>query len=187
MERGEIETRPLINIPGCPPIPVVISGVLAHYLTFGSIPELDSLNRPRSFYGDTIHDRCYRRTFYDQGKFAESFDDDGARQGWCLYKLGCKGPTTYNACATTKWNQGASFPIQSGHGCIGCSEPGFWDAGGFYKALSVPIAPVGDAAVAAAASGAAVGAAVAWHNLKERGEARENHNVVTVDELEKKS
>ena len=103
------------------------------------------------------------------------------------YKLGCKGPTTYNACATTKWNQGASFPIQSGHGCIGCSEPDFWDAGSFYKALSVPVDPVGDAALAAVAAGAAVGAGVAWHNLKNRDEAREGHVEVSVDELEKDS
>jgi hydrogenase small subunit len=47
--------------------------------------------------------------------------------------MGCKGPTTYNACSTTRWNNGVSFPIQSGHGCIGCSEDGFWDKGGFYQ------------------------------------------------------
>ena len=58
-------------------------------------------------------------------------DDEGAKKGWCLFKLGCKGPVTYNACATTKWNQGTSFPIESGHGCLGCSEPDFWDMGGF--------------------------------------------------------
>ncbi|MFN8456558.1 MAG: hypothetical protein U0401_18130 [Anaerolineae bacterium] len=39
-----------------------------------------------------------RRPFYEAGKFAASFDDEGARRGWCLYKLGCKGPITYNAC-----------------------------------------------------------------------------------------
>ena len=59
------------------------------------------------------------------------------KKGWCLYKLGCKGPTTYNACATVKWNNGTSFPIEAGHGCIGCAEPDFWDKGGFYDALSV--------------------------------------------------
>ena len=31
----------------------------------------------------------YRRPFYDQGKFAQTIDDDAARQGWCLFKLGC--------------------------------------------------------------------------------------------------
>jgi len=131
-----VKDKPIINVSGCPPIPVVITGVLVQYLTFGRIPELDSLGRPRAFYGQTIHDRCYRRPFYERGQFAEGFDDEGARAGWCLYKLGCKGPTTYNACATVKWNNGTSFPIEAGHGCIGCSEPGFWDKGGFYDPLS---------------------------------------------------
>ena len=35
-----------------------------------------------------------------------------------------------------RWNEGTSFPIQSGHGCIGCSEDGFWDQGSFYDRLT---------------------------------------------------
>ena len=27
-----------------------------------------------------------------------------------------------------KWNGGISYPIQSGHGCLGCSADKFWDA-----------------------------------------------------------
>jgi hydrogenase small subunit len=50
--------------------------------------------------------------------------------------MGCRGPTTYNACSTTRWNGGVSFPIQSGHGCIGCSEKDFWDNGPFYERLA---------------------------------------------------
>jgi hydrogenase small subunit len=152
-----ITDKPIINVSGCPPIPVVITGVLAHYLTFGTIPALDALGRPLAFYGQNIHDRCYRRPFYERGQFAETFDDEGARKGWCLYKLGCKGPTTYNACATLKWNEGTSFPIQSGHGCIGCSEPNFWDKGGFYNAVSVGNWGSRDALLGAAAAGAALG------------------------------
>ena len=157
-----VKDKPIINVPGCPPIAVVMTGVLAHYLTFGRLPELDAQGRPVAFYGETIHDRCYRRPFYDQGKFAKTFDDEGARSGWCLYELGCKGPTTHNACATVKWNAGTSFPIQSGHGCLGCSEPDFWDKGSFYKALST--AEWGDAKTlgTAAAVGVAAGAAAAY-------------------------
>ena len=132
-----ITDKPIINVPGCPPIPVVITGVLAQVLTFGlGSVEVDHLGRPTAFFGQNIHDRCYRRPFYERGQFAETFDDEGAKAGWCLYKLGCKGPTTYNACATLKWNEGASFPIQAGHGCLGCSEPNFWDKGGFYNPIS---------------------------------------------------
>ena len=156
-----VKDKPIVNIPGCPPIPVVLTGVLAHFLTFGSLPELDPLGRPKAFFGETIHDRCYRRPFYDQGRFAKTFDDEGARNGWCLYELGCKGPVTYNACATVKWNAGTSFPIQSGHGCLGCSEPDFWDKGSFYRPLAA--AQWGSATTigGAAAVGIAVGAVAA--------------------------
>lgn len=152
-----ITDKPIINVSGCPPIPVVITGVLAHYLTFGTIPELDHLGRPAAFFGQSIHDRCYRRPFYERGQFAHSFDDEGARKGWCLYELGCKGPTTYNACATVKWNGGTSFPIGSGHGCIGCSEPNFWDKAGFYNPISAGDWGSREALVGAAAAGAAIG------------------------------
>ncbi len=123
---------PLVCIAGCPPIPEAFSGTLAHFLIFGALPELDELKRPKVFYGQTIHDRCLRRPQYDAGNFVVSFDDEGARKGWCLYGLGCKGPTTRNACPTMKWSGGLSFPVQSGHPCLGCSQPGFWDQGGFY-------------------------------------------------------
>jgi hydrogenase small subunit len=179
-----VKDKPVINISGCPPIPVVMTGVLAHYLAFGTLPELDKLGRPLSFYGETIHDRCYRRPFYDQGKFAKTFDDEGARKGWCLFELGCKGPVTYNACATVKWNDGTSFPIESGHGCLGCSEPDFWDAGSFYRALSLPTDPL-KVATAAIGVGAVVGAAVALSNRASKSKAKAAHQTATLDDLEK--
>lgn len=154
-----VRDKPVINIPGCPPIPEAMAGTVAYLVTFGKVPDLDHLNRPKAFFGDSIHDRCYRRPFYDKGLFARSFDDEGARNGWCLYEVGCKGPVTYNACATLKWNGGVSFPIQSGHGCLGCSEPDFWDRGGFYHPLSSltmsNASIIGGAAVLGAAAGAA--------------------------------
>ncbi|MCG8428094.1 MAG: hydrogenase small subunit [Chromatiales bacterium] len=136
IQSGELITSaPLINVPGCPPIPEVITGVIVHFLTMG-MPRLDDLKRPTVFFGQTVHDTCTRLDHFNAGNFATSFDDEGARQGFCLLNLGCKGPVTFNACSTTKWNGGTSFPMHSGHGCLGCSEPGFWDRpGGFYKPL----------------------------------------------------
>ncbi|MBP1636017.1 MAG: hydrogenase small subunit [Acidobacteria bacterium] len=128
--------KPVVNVPGCPPIAEVMAGVIVHYLTFERIPQLDGLGRPRAFYSRRVHDTCYRRPNYDAGLFVESFDDDNARRGYCLYKMGCRGPVTYNACGVTRWNNGVSFPIQSGHGCIGCSEASFWDNGPFYQHLA---------------------------------------------------
>lgn len=180
-----IKDKPIINVPGCPPIPVVITGVLTHFLTFGAIPDLDDLGRPKTFFGQSIHDRCYRRPFYDKGLFAETFDDEGARLGWCLYKLGCKGPTTYNACATTKWNGGVSFPIESGHPCLGCSEPDFWDGGGFYKAISMPTENITKTAIYSAAAGVAAGVAIGATGRMKKAGAGKAHQKVTIDDLEK--
>src|SRR5512137_1347728 len=127
---------PLIKVPGCPPIAEVMAGVVVHYLTFGTIPHLDGIGRPKAFYSRRVHDTCYRRPNYDAGLFVESFDDENAKRGYCLYKVGCRGPVTYNACGAMEWNNGVSFPIKSGHGCIGCSEANFWDNGPFYQHLA---------------------------------------------------
>lgn len=181
-----IKDKPIINVPGCPPIPVVMTGVLAHFLTFG-VPELDELGRPKAFFGETIHDRCYRRPFYDKGMFAEGFDDEGAREGWCLYKLGCKGPTTKSVCATMKWNNGTSFPIEAGHPCLGCTEPDFWDNGGFYKPLSVPAGDYRKLGLAAVGAGAVAGTAGAVMARASKAKAAAAHEIVDAHDLEKKS
>jgi len=128
--------KPVIKVPGCPPIAEVMTAVITYMLTFEKLPELDRQGRPKMFYGQRIHDKCYRRPHFDAGQFVEQWDDEAARKGYCLYKMGCKGPTTYNACSTVKWNEGVSFPIQSGHGCIGCSEEDFWDKGSFYDRVT---------------------------------------------------
>jgi len=141
MRAGRIPFRHLVNLPGCPPIPDAMTAVLIHYLMFERFPALDGLSRPRAFFGPTVHERCNRYHHFVEGRFAESFDDVGARQGWCLLKLGCRGPVTHNTCPTLRWNQGTSYPIQSGHPCIGCSEPGFWDTGGFYRKLQPETKP----------------------------------------------
>ena len=131
-----IKDKPIIKVPGCPPIAEVMTGVVTYIQTFDKLPELDRQGRPKMFYSQRIHDKCYRRPHFDAGQFVEAWDDENARKGFCLYKMGCKGPTTYNACSTVRWNAGVSFPIQSGHGCIGCSEPDFWDNGSFYDRLT---------------------------------------------------
>jgi hydrogenase small subunit len=167
-----ISGKPIIKVPGCPPIAEVMTGVVTYMLTFDRIPELDRQGRPKMFYGQRIHDKCYRRPHFDAGQFVEAWDDDAAKKGYCLYKMGCKGPTTYNACSTTRWNNGVSFPIQSGHGCIGCSEDGFWDKGGFYdrltdiKQFGVEANADRIGATAAAVAGAAVAAHAAVSALK---------------------
>lgn len=117
----------VINIPGCPPNPVNLIGTIVNYLLLGSLPELDKLNRPKFAYGKLIHDICPRRGHFENEEFVEEFGSEEAALGYCLYKVGCRGPETYNNCPVAKFNDGTSWPVEAGHPCIGCSEPDFWD------------------------------------------------------------
>jgi len=122
-----VKDKPVVNIAGCPPIADVITATIVHYLTFQRFPSVDTDGRPLFAYGARIHDQCPRRANYDAGQYVESFDDEGARRGWCLYKTGCKGPATFSPCPIIQWNSGTSWPIGAGHPCIGCTERNFWD------------------------------------------------------------
>jgi len=122
-----VKGKPIINIPACPANPANITGTILHFVMTGQIPELDHLNRPKFAFGYRIHDNCERRAHFDAGEFVEEWGDEGAQNNWCLYKMGCKGPMTFNNCSIVRYNSGTNWPIGAGHGCIGCSEPQFWD------------------------------------------------------------
>ncbi|MEJ2467986.1 MAG: hydrogenase small subunit [Campylobacterales bacterium] len=122
-----IKGKPVINIPACPANPANMVGVVLHYALTGQVPELDSLLRPKFAFGYRIHDNCERRAHFDAGEYVEEWGDEGAKNNFCLYKMGCKGPMTFNNCSIVRYNEGVNWPIGVGRGCIGCSEPDFWD------------------------------------------------------------
>lgn len=116
--------KDVVTIPGCPPNPYNILATVVHFLTFGKLPKLDDKGRPTFAYGRLIHDNCERRSHFDAGRFALEFGDEGHRKGYCLYKLGCKGPETYANCPSILFNDvgTGSWPVATGHPCIGCTE-----------------------------------------------------------------
>ncbi len=125
-----------LTLPGCPPNPVNFVGTVVNYLLLGRLPALDNLGRPLFAYGKTIHDQCPRRSHFENDEFVTAFGSQEAAMGYCLYKMGCRGPETFNNCPTAKYNDGTSWPVEAGHPCIGCSEPGFWDKmSPFYEEL----------------------------------------------------
>ena len=129
----------IVNLPGCPHNSVNTAAVLVHYLTFGVLPALDGEGRPLFAYGQLIHDQCERRAHYDAGRYVQVWGDEGHRKGWCLYKMGCKGPEANYNCPTVRWNGATSWPVKSGHGCIACASPRFWDTKSpFYERLPHP-------------------------------------------------
>ena len=126
----------LINLSACPANAANLTALLVYHLTYKRWPPLDGFRRPLFAYGKTIHDNCERRAHFDAGQYVETWGDDAHRSGACLYKMGCKGPVTYQNCPTIRWNDGTNWPIGCGHPCIGCAEPDFWDKmTPFYKHL----------------------------------------------------
>lgn len=165
----------VVNIPGCPPNSYNILSTVLHFLTLKRLPDLDHKQRPKFAYGRLIHENCERRPHFDAGRFAEAFGDEGHRKGYCLYKLGCKGPETFNNCPAVLFCDVGSgaWPVGTGHPCFGCSEDGV----GFFAPLHSPARPLyvtppaqfananppkseGASALAAGVVGAAVGAGV---------------------------
>ena len=125
--------KPIINLPGCPPNPYNLLAVVLEYVTMGKLPALDDFRRPKFAYDRVIHENCPRRAHFDAGRFALTFGDEGHRQGWCLYKLGCKGPVTHAACSTRHFNEiPGVWPIGIGSPCVGCTEKNVvWTMGTF--------------------------------------------------------
>jgi hydrogenase small subunit len=123
---AEVLGKPVVTIPGCPPNPYNFLATAVHFLTFGTLPAVDKLGRPLFAYGRLIHENCERRAHFDAGRFAMAFGDEGHRKGYCLYKLGCKGPETYANCPTLGFGDAGegNWPVGCGAPCFGCSEKG---------------------------------------------------------------
>ena len=118
-----LKDKKVVTIPGCPANPYNLLGTVLQFATFGTLPELDDKGRPKWAYGRTIHEHCPRRAHFDAGRFVQVFGDAGHREGWCLYKTGCKGPATHANCSTLHFGEVVdSWPIGLGHPCFGCTE-----------------------------------------------------------------
>ena len=187
---AEVLGKPVLTIPGCPPNPYNFLATVVHFLTFGKLPALDELGRPKFAYSRLVHDNCERRAHFDAGRFAMEFGDVGHRQGFCLYKLGCKGPETHANCPTILFGDAGAgtWPVGCGHPCIGCTEKGVGFAKPVFQLATLKnVVPptsypriveeqgntsfAAAAALAAIAGAAAGGAAMLARNLGKPSEA----------------
>jgi hydrogenase small subunit len=126
LKNNGVASPVVVNVSRCPGNAEDLVAVLSYVLVTGKVPPLDSIGRPVFLYGETIHDSCFRRGHYEAGEFATGYNDPNIGEGWCLYKLGCKGPVTFAPCGVTQWNGHVSWCVHNAP-CIGCSEPAFWD------------------------------------------------------------
>jgi len=124
---------PVINIPGCPPIGDNFTETVAAVLLFlqgiGPLPEFDDLGRPAWLFNDTVHTKCVRGGFYEEGQFAKNYGD---RE--CLVEVGCWGPVVQCNITSRGFINHVGGCMNTGGICIGCTMPSFPDGfTPFYK------------------------------------------------------
>ena len=117
---------PVVNVPGCPPVgdnfTETVAAVLYFLQGFGPLPEFDDLGRPAWLFGETVHRRCVRGAYYEEGTFAKEFGDPE-----CLVEVGCWGPVVNCNITSRGAIKGIGGCMNAGGACIGCTMPGFPD------------------------------------------------------------
>ncbi len=113
-----------VNMPGCPVNGVNLMATIVHFLTYNTLPPLDTAGRPQFAYQNRIHSSCERRG----NPQAQTWGDAAHRNNGCLKAMGCRGPSTNSNCYQRNWNGNTNWPIGAGHHCIGCVNSRFWDA-----------------------------------------------------------
>lgn len=151
---ARISVKNLINIPGCPAHPDWLVGTIAYILQYGKAPAIDKNNRPTTYYGVKVHDKCKNLSQYQKGFGLYAGHSGGKNcfgchdyrdeelhglgatvlgQSGCLFGLGCRGRSTGADCPTRKWNNaaaqtpGVNYCVDAGSPCHGCTEPTFPD------------------------------------------------------------
>ena len=117
---------PIINIPGCSPVGDNFTETVAMILLFlqgiSPLPEFDELGRPAWLFNETVHQRCVRAGFYEEGTFAKEYGDPE-----CLVEVGCWGPVVQCNITSRGAINHMGGCMNTGGICIGCTMPGFPD------------------------------------------------------------
>ena len=71
-----------------------------------------------------------------RGCSSSQWGDEGHRKGYCLYKMGCKGPSATFNCPNVRWNDGTSWPVRPATTASAVRSQDFWaNASPFYARL----------------------------------------------------
>jgi len=149
---------PVVNLPTCPVNPEWVIAMVVQLLLVADrdvakfveltdwvkrtyhddVTDLDvELLFPNLLFGQSIHDNCPRRGHFENGEFVTELGSKEEALGFCLYKVGCKGPQTFTQCPVTRWNSRVSWCVESGSPCIGCGGLNWVDNNApFLKRLS---------------------------------------------------
>ena len=133
-----VTDKPVVNLPMCPGHYEHLLLSMIYLLQNGAAPELDSKNRPKLFFSNTVHSACPRRDHYTLKKYLTDWND-ATQKDYCLLGKGCKGVTTYSDCTLRGFNGGVSFCTKVGSPCQGCAETTFYDGSAIYADRTLEI------------------------------------------------
>jgi len=127
---------PVINLPGCPVHPSIVTQALAA-LVQGAPIALDAFQAPTAWYGTTVHQGCTRNEYHEYRVEERGFGEKG-----CLFfHMGCQGPLVRGPCNKLLWN-GRSSKTRVGVPCFGCTDPDFPKPFAFFQTRNIEGLPI---------------------------------------------
>ncbi|MBF0232821.1 MAG: NADH:ubiquinone oxidoreductase [Desulfamplus sp.] len=122
---------PVINLPGCPCHPTVLSGTLMALAHHQTIP-LNEFQSPLEWYGLLVHQGCLRNEYHEYRVEEREF----GKRGCLFFYMGCRGPLAHGPCNKLLWN-GRSSKTSVGIPCFGCTHPDFPQEYPFFRTKNI--------------------------------------------------
>lgn len=122
---------PVINLPGCPCHPAVLSGTLMA-IAHDHRMQLNELQSPLEWYGLLVHQGCLRNEYHEY----RIEERDFGKRGCLFFYMGCRGPLTHGPCNKLLWN-GRSSKTSAGIPCFGCTQPNFPQEYPFFRTKNI--------------------------------------------------
>lgn len=122
---------PVINLPGCPCHPDVVTGTFTAIAREKPIP-LNEYNCPTTWYNMLVHQGCTRNEYHEY----RVEDWDFGTKGCMFFHLGCQGPLAHGTCNKRLWNSRSS-KTRVGVPCFGCTQPDFPQESPFFETPNI--------------------------------------------------
>ncbi|MEJ2655622.1 MAG: NADH:ubiquinone oxidoreductase [Desulfobacterales bacterium] len=122
---------PVINLPGCPCHPSILTGTFTALVHNKPLP-LNTYNSPLEWYGLLVHQGCTRNEYHEYRVEDSIFGEKGCM----FFHLGCRGPLAFGSCNKILWNRRSS-KTRVGVPCFGCTLPDFPQSTPFYETPNI--------------------------------------------------
>lgn len=127
---------PVINLPGCPCHPDILTGTLS-ILASGGTLDLTEHQTPVEWYNLMVHQGCTRNEYHEY-----RVEDKGFGEKGCMFfHMGCHGPLAHGPCNKLLWNNRSS-KTRAGVPCFGCTRPDFPQTYPFFKTRNIEGIPL---------------------------------------------